>query len=229
MHTIYWAGDSTVQTNDYLTYPQTGIGQIFNLFLKEGYAVSNHAKNGRSTKSFLDEGRLKPIKEQLKKDDFLWIQFGHNDEKIQDPTRYTHPTGDYLRNLKVFITAAREKGAHPLLITSLERRCFDENGLLLPGEHQEYVNAMKRLGEEESVPVVDLHARSRRLMSDTGDQESKKWFMNFPAGMYEHYLNGSNDNTHLRYEGAVAFALLIAQGVFELESPYKDMILEGLY
>jgi len=73
MNTIYWAGDSTVQTNDYTTYPQNGIGQIFPIFLKEEYRVENHAKNGRSTKSFMDEGRLAAIDEKIDEGDFLFI------------------------------------------------------------------------------------------------------------------------------------------------------------
>ena len=86
MNRIFWAADSTVQTNDYTTYPQTGIGQVFPLFVKPEYQVSNHAKNGRSTKSFMDEGRLKAIEEKIGAGDFLFIQFGHNDEKKEDPT-----------------------------------------------------------------------------------------------------------------------------------------------
>ena len=81
MNKIFWAADSTVQTNDYTTYPQTGIGQVFPLFVKPEYQVCNHAKNGRSTKSFMDEGRLKAIEEKIGAGDFLFIQFGHNDEK----------------------------------------------------------------------------------------------------------------------------------------------------
>ena len=89
MATIFWAGDSTVQYNDILTFPQTGIGQVMNLFLKPEVRVENHAKNGRSTKSFIDESRLTPIYDKITAGDFLFIQFGHNDEKKNDPQRYT--------------------------------------------------------------------------------------------------------------------------------------------
>ena len=101
MNTIFWAGDSTVQTNNYATYPQTGIGQVFSLFLREGYQVENHAKNGRSTKSFLDEGRLAVIEQRLGEGDFLFIQFGHNDEKSEDPSRYTDPFSSFMENLEI--------------------------------------------------------------------------------------------------------------------------------
>ena len=119
MNTIYWAGDSTVQTNDYTTYPQNGIGQIFPIFLKEEYRVENHAKNGRSTKSFMDEGRLAAIDEKIEEGDFLFIQFGHNDEKDEDPSRYTTPFGTFQENLKIYIETARKHGAYPVLITPL--------------------------------------------------------------------------------------------------------------
>ena len=80
MPTVYYAGDSTVQTNDIATYPQTGMGQVLSLYLKSEVQVSNHGKNGRSTKSFIAEGRLEPIKARITAGDFLLIQFGHNDE-----------------------------------------------------------------------------------------------------------------------------------------------------
>ena len=124
MNKIFWAADSTVQTNDFTTYPQTGIGQVFPLFVKNEYQIVNHAKNGRSTKSFMDEGRLKAIEEQIGAGDFLFIQFGHNDEKKEDPTRYTEPFSTYMENLETFIRVAKDHSAYPVLITPLERRCF---------------------------------------------------------------------------------------------------------
>ena len=124
MNKIFWAADSTVQTNDFTTYPQTGIGQVFPLFVKNEYQIVNHAKNGRSTKSFMDEGRLKAIEEKIGAGDFLFIQFGHNDEKSQDPARYTEPFSTFMENLEIFINVARKHGAYPVLITPLERRCF---------------------------------------------------------------------------------------------------------
>ena len=124
MTTIFWAGDSTVQYNDILTFPQTGIGQVMNLFLKPEVRVENHAKNGRSTKSFIDESRLTPIYDKITAGDFLFIQFGHNDEKKNDPERYTDPQSDYMVKLDKFVNAARNKGAWRVFITPLESRCF---------------------------------------------------------------------------------------------------------
>ena len=181
MNKIFWAGDSTVQTNDYTTYPQNGIGQVFSIFLREGYSVCNHAKNGRSTKSFIDEGRLEAIKEQIGEGDFLFIQFGHNDEKIQDPARYTEPHTSFIDNLELFIRTARDRGAYPLLITPLERRCFTDEKHLGPGEHLEYVKGMKEAAEKFQVPLVDLYTKSRRELEKAGEERSRGWYMYFPA------------------------------------------------
>ena len=115
MATIFWAGDSTVQYNDILTFPQTGIGQVMNLFLKPEVRVENHAKNGRSTKSFIDESRLTPIYDKITAGDFLFIQFGHNDEKKNDPQRYTDPYSDYMVNLEKFVNAETKEHGRFLL------------------------------------------------------------------------------------------------------------------
>lgn len=228
MNTIFWAGDSTVQTNDYTTYPQTGIGQVFSLFIKDGYQIENHAKNGRSTKSFMDEGRLKAIEERIGEGDFLFIQFGHNDEKIEDPTRYTEPFSAYMENLEIFIDTAKKHGAYPVLITPLERRCFVDEKHLGMGAHSDYVAAMKQTAEKCKVPLVDLYSMSRTELKKAGEAASRKWFMYFPEGEYRNYPEGKQDNTHLRHAGAVLFAGLIAKGLAEQGGKYKEMILEGI-
>lgn len=228
MNKIYWAGDSTVQTNDYTTYPQNGIGQVFPFFLKEGYTVENHAKNGRSTKSFMDEGRLAVIEERIGEGDFLFIQFGHNDEKIKDPTRYTEPFGSYKENLKTYIKAAKDHKAYPVLITPLERRCYVEEKKLGPGEHGDYVAGMKQVAEECDVPLVDLYTMSRAALEEAGEVESRKWHMFFDANVYPQHPEESRDNTHLRYEGAIKYSSLIAKGLKELGGIYGAMVLEGI-
>lgn len=224
MNIIYWAGDSTVQTNDITTYPQTGIGQVFSLYLKAEIEVRNHAKNGRSTKSFIDEGRLSCIDQQLDRGDFLFIQFGHNDEKAQDPTRYTVPGSTFDANLRVFINVARNHGAYPVLITPLERRCFGEDGVLMEGQHGLYMEAMKRVAEEEQVPLIDLYTLSRKTMNEAGADKTAEWFMNIEPNTYASCLEGKTDNTHLKYAGAVIFAGLIAEGLKELGGIYGELL-----
>lgn len=228
MNTIFWAGDSTVQTNDYTTYPQTGIGQVFSLFLRPEYRVENHAKNGRSTKSFMDEGRLQAIEERIGEGDFLFIQFGHNDEKIHDPSRYTEPFSGFIENLECFIKVARDHGAHPVLITPIERRCFLEDGTLGQGEHGDYVAGMRQAAEKNQVPLVDLYEKSRAALNELGEPASRRWYMNFPEKEYRQRPEGSLDNTHLRYEGAVNYASMIAEGLKELGGIYKDLLLEEI-
>ncbi len=226
MRKIYWAADSTVQTNDITTYPQTGMGQVLSLYLKDDVEVKNHAKNGRSTKSFIDEGRLQVIDGQIGEGDFLFIQFGHNDEKDQDPTRYTEPYSTYMENLGIYIEVARKHGAYPVLITPLERRCFMENGHLGMGAHSDYVAGMKQTAANLNVPLIDLYSMSRVELKRAGEEESRNWYMNFDAGIYSNYMEGKEDNTHLRYAGAVLYAGLVAKGLKELGGIYAELLIE---
>lgn len=227
MRRIFWAADSTVQTNNITTYPQTGIGQVFSLFTKEDVSVVNHAKNGRSTKSFMDEGRLKAIEEQIGEGDYLFIQFGHNDEKTEDPTRYTEAFSTYMENLEIYINVARTHGAYPVLITPLERRCFVDDKHLGLGQHSDYVAAMKQTAEKNNVPLVDLYSMSRCELKKAGEVNSRKWYMYFPEGEYKNYPEGKTDNTHLRYDGAVLYAGLIARGLAELGGRYNELLVDG--
>lgn len=227
MKKIFWAGDSTVQTNDITTYPQTGIGQVFSLYVKRDVMVVNHARNGRSTKSFMDEGRLAKIDEALGEGDFLFIQFGHNDEKIEDPTRYTEPFSGYMENLGIFVETARKHGAYPVLITPLERRCFADSKRLGIGAHSDYVAAMKQTAEQLHVPLVDLYSMSRVEMKKVGEAGSKKWFMNLEPGEYASCPEGKVDNTHLKHEGAVFFAGLVAKGLQDCGGIYAELLCDG--
>lgn len=227
MAAIFWAGDSTVKQNNITTYPQTGIGQVFHLYVKRDIRIENHAENGRSTKSFIDESRLPAIYDRITKGDFLFIQFAHNDEKKEDPARYTEPFSDYMINLEKFVNVARNKKAYPVLITPLERRNFvDENQLEL-GAHTDYVAAMKQTAERLDVPLVDLYSMSRAELKRAGAKKSRDWYMHLQAGEYPAYPNGlSTDNTHLRYEGAVVFARCIAKGLRELGGRYRELLIE---
>lgn len=227
MATIYWAGDSTVAYNSILTYPQTGIGQVFPLFVKREIRIENHAMNGRSTKSFMDELRLAAIEERIGEGDFLFIQFGHNDEKKQDPARYTEPFSSFKANLEIYIDAARSHRAYPVLITPLERRCFDADGVLGAGEHGDYVEAMKQTAAECNVALVDLNGRSRSVLQAVGAAESTKFYMHLEPGRYESHPEGLVDNTHLQYAGAVTYGKCIAEGLKELGGIYRDLLVEG--
>lgn len=225
MKRIFWAGDSTVKHNRINTYPQTGMGQTLNLYLKPGIRVYNHAENGRSTKSFIDEGRLENIDKEIGEKDFLFIQFGHNDQK-EDSERRTEAFGSYQDNLRRFIKLARNHGAYPVLISPLSRRIFDESGILKGHSHMDYPEAMEEVAKELDVAYIDLSEKSRALLSLTGDLDSRKWFMHLQANEYKKYPDSLEDNTHLKYEGAVVMAGLIAQGLRELGSVYSQLLLD---
>ena len=221
---IFWAGDSTVKTNKFVTYPQTGIGQAFDRYTKTDVVIYNHAENGRSTKSFIDESRLAPIYDEITEGDFLFIQFGHNDEKEQDPLRYTDPHGEFIVNLGKFVNVARNKKAYPVFITSVERRLFDEEGKLRQSGHEEYVKGMKEAAKKFDVPVVDLYTMSREFLQKTGDEASKKYYMNLDPGEAPWAPEGKTDNSHLRYEGAMLYAGMIAKGLSGLGGVYANLI-----
>ncbi|KAB1436017.1 rhamnogalacturonan acetylesterase [Candidatus Galacturonibacter soehngenii] len=221
---ILWAGDSTVKKNTIETYPQTGIGQVLPLYLRPEIQILNYAENGRSTKSFIEEGRLDMIEREIKERDLLFIQFGHNDQKT-DLERHTKPYGEYQVNLRKFIEVAKRKGAKPVLITSLYRRHFDENENLKDNVHEDYPDAMKDVAKVCGVACIDLCEKSKQLLQQYGDAKTKEWFMNLPGNRYQAYPDGLVDNTHLRYEGAVIMAGLVAEGLYELGGEYKNLLL----
>lgn len=229
MATIFWAGDSTVQYNDITTYPQTGIGQVFHLFLKPEVRIENHAKNGRSTRDFIDESRLAVIYDRITEGDFLFIQFAHNDEKKENPARYTEPFSDYMINLEKFVNVARNKKAYPVLITPVERRgVFVDEWTLGESAHRDYVEAMKRTAQQLDVPLIDLFLMSRAELKRVGAEASKAWYMHIPADKYPYHMEGLSDDTHLQYPGAVVYGGCIARGLKELGGIYKDLLLDEI-
>lgn len=211
MTTVWYIGDSTVARNNIHSWPQTGMSQGLSLYLKEAVRIESHAKNGRSTKSFLDEGRFAPVEAGMQPGDFLLIQFGHNDEK-DDPARHTDPDTTFRENLLRFVTAAKKAGAYPVLLTPIARRLFDENGSFLPGSHGAYPDAVKRTGREAGVPVIDLTTATENFLALLGDEDSRPLFV-WPK-----------DNTHLKPEGAVKMAGFLAQGLYDLGEPYAALL-----
>ncbi|WP_053670724.1 rhamnogalacturonan acetylesterase [Streptomyces sp. NRRL B-1140] len=198
---LYIAGDSTAAQKYADAAPETGWGMALPFFLHKDRPVANHAVNGRSSKSFIDEGRLAVILRQIQPDDFLLIQFGHNDEKTEDPTRYTEPWSTYQQYLRQYIDGARARGARPVLATSVERRKFDAAGKALP-THRDYPAAMRALAKEEQVTLLDIQALSIALWQRLGAEESKKYF---------NWTATEQDNTHFNPPGAIAVARLVAR------------------
>ncbi|NEC88168.1 rhamnogalacturonan acetylesterase [Streptomyces sp. SID12501] len=201
--TLYIAGDSTAAQKYADAAPETGWGMALPFFLRKDLVVANHAVNGRSSKSFFDEGRLDAILGVIAPGDFLLIQFGHNDEKSADPVRYTEPWTTYQDYLRLYIDGARARGARPVLATSVERRKFDASGNALP-THGDYPAAMRALAEEERVALLDIQALSIALWQELGIEETKKYF---------NWTATEQDNTHFNPPGAIAVARLVAAGL----------------
>ncbi|GAB2894016.1 rhamnogalacturonan acetylesterase [Streptomyces deserti] len=199
--TLYIAGDSTAAQKYADAAPETGWGMALPFFLHKDRPVANHAVNARSSKSFVDEGRLDVILGQIQPGDFLLIQFGHNDQKVSDPARYTEPWSTYQAYLRQYVDGARARGARPVLATSVERRRFDADGDAVPS-HGDYPAAMRALAEEERVALLDIQALSFALWQELGAEETKKYF---------NWTATEQDNTHFNPPGAIAVARLVAR------------------
>ncbi|WP_051865929.1 rhamnogalacturonan acetylesterase [Streptomyces griseus] len=206
---IYVAGDSTASTYDSSKAPRAGWGQALPVFLTSGVETVNAAQSGASSKSFADTGRLDRILAVIKRGDLLLVSFGHNDEKSDDPSRYTDPSTTYKWYLSQYIDKSRAKGAVPVLVTPVERRHFNSAGVISPS-HGAYPAAMRELAAAKGVPLLDLTASSTALWNRAGVEGTKKHFMILKAGQYPNYPNGSQDNTHFQALGAIEVARLVA-------------------
>ncbi|EFL27102.1 carbohydrate esterase, Family 12 YesY [Streptomyces himastatinicus ATCC 53653] len=209
--TVYLAGDSTAATKQPTAAPETGWGMALPFFLADDrFTVANHAVNGRSSKSFYDEGRLAPILAALRPGDLLLVQFGHNDEKIEDPARGTDPQTTYPQYLRLYLDGARERGARPVLLTSVERRKFDAAGTAQP-THGAYPDAVRRLARAERVPLLDIQASSIALWQRLGPEATQGYFNWLEPGESPNYPDGLQDNTHFQPHGAIEVARLVAR------------------
>jgi lysophospholipase L1-like esterase len=195
-------------------YPETGWGQVFQDYFDASVKVANHAVNGRSTKSFLTEGRWKVVLDSLKRGDFVFIQFGHNDEKIDKPLLYTDPQTTYQQNLEKYITETRKKGATPILLTPIVRRKFDAAGKLVD-THGKYPEAVRELASRLKVKFIDMQVLTFNWVQPMGDEPSKKIYLWTPPD--QKFPEGRKDDTHLSVEGAKAFAGLVANEVAKMK------------
>lgn len=208
---LFIAGDSTVTDQKQGGAPYAGWGQMLPAKFKHDVCVDNHAVSGRSSKSFIDEGRLAIIADQIKAGDFLLIQFGHNDEK-NDPARGTEPFTTFKEYLLQYIEVARTKGATPILITPVSRRYFGADGVLTD-THGDYIVAIKELATEQQVPLIDLAQQTKVLLESLGEEQSKSLFVWLYPGEYLHFPDGMEDNTHFQEQGAMQVAGLVAESI----------------
>lgn len=219
--TVYIAGDSTAAPKEEDKRPETGWGEKFPAYLGPAVRVENRAVNGRSTKTFIEEGRLASIAETLKSGDYLFIQFGHNDAK-ENSERYTDPRTAYPANLFAFAETARAAGAIPVLLTPVVRRRFDETGAL-QDTHGPYLEAMKRLAAERSIPLLDLEARTRNLVAGMGETESRALYLHAKSGQWPAYPEGIADDTHFSPVGADWVASLAASEILRAAPLYPEL------
>ena len=191
--TIHLMGDSTMAEKDLSDGKlERGWGMMFPNFVDDTFRVVNYAQNGRSTKSFIDKGLWDIVEYALQPGDYVFIQFGHNDSKADDPERYAPAFGAYQENLRTFIRGAREKGATPVLLTPVARRWF-KNGKLDRNCHTDYPAAMKQVAEEMGVTLLDITTPTLDWIESIGDEASKAYFM---------ISTGKDDNTHTVASGA---------------------------
>lgn len=212
--TVFLAGDSTMAQKQFEKRPETGWGEMLGKHFKEGkVTVDNRAQNGRSTKSFIAEGRWQALADALKKGDFVFIQFGHNDQSKDKGERYT-PPDDFKKNLIKFVDEVRAKGATPVLMTPVMRRRFDKDGKFYD-THGDYPGYVRTVAHEYKVPLVDMQRKSEAVIVKYGVEESKKLFLQLKPGENANYPNGVEDNTHFSPLGAAEMAKLAVEGIAE--------------
>lgn len=214
---LFLIGDSTMATKENPDRnPEHGWGQVLPQFLTSGIEIQNHAVNGRSSKSFRTEGRWDKVEKQLKKGDFVIIQFGHNDQKIKDSTKFTNPYTQYRANLERYVNEARAKGATPVLMTSIVRRNFNENGVLID-THKEYPLVVRMVANDLKVPFVDMQLLTEQMEIAYGPENSKKLHLYYKEGEDPYYPKGKEDDTHLSKLGAETVAKLAAKNLKALK------------
>ncbi len=212
--TVYLAGDSTCAAKVAEKRPETGWGEMMQQYFDPSKAViENDAQNGRSTKTFISEGRWQAIVDKLKKGDWVFVQFGHNDSAKEKGERYT-PPDSYRANLIRFIEDVKAKHANIVLLTPAMRRRFDNNGKFYD-THGEYPDIVREAAKEKKVPLIDMHRKSEALIKRYGVEGSRALFLQLKPGENANYPNGIEDNTHFVPKGAEEMARLVIEGIKE--------------
>lgn len=251
--TIFTIGDSTMANKSLVGgNPERGWGQMLSRYFSADIVIDNHAVNGRSSKSFIDEGRWDKVLEKLKKGDYVFIQFGHNDEK-SDEKRHTDPGTTFDANLKRFVEEARAKGAIPVLFNSIVRRNFgktnadavaqavvqddiregidpnapqaeEKAGARLIDTHGAYLDSPRNVARELDVPFVDLNRITHDLVERMGPETSKQLFVWVAPNTVPALPDGREDNTHLNVRGAATVAWLAVQEVVKVVPALKPYV-----
>ncbi len=219
---VYLAGDSTVASYGSGNHPMQGWGRRLGDYFYSGVSFSNHAIGGRSSKSFVDEGRLAAILRVIKPGDYLFVQFGHNDG-YADPRLHTDPYTSYKVYLSMYIDMARQYGATPVLVTPMGRRYYDSSGRFI-NHFADRTAAMKQLAAEKRVALIDLNGKSIAFYNGIGVAATTDVFLYAAAGQYPRYPNGVADTTHFQEYGAGQLARLVLQGIEENRLGIRSLI-----
>lgn len=222
--TIYTIGDSTMADKiNPSENPEHGWVQVLPQFFNSYVSIDNRAVNGRSTRSFIAEKKWEAVLKTLKKGDYVFIQFGHNDQKVNDPKRYTNPHSAYRKNLIKFVIETREKGATPILFSSIVRRKFNEYGTLVD-THGLYPMEMRLVAQQYGVEFIDLQYLTEQLEESYGVENSKRLHLHFEAGENSYYKEVKNDDTHLSKLGATEVSKLVINALKRSNSTLKMYI-----
>lgn len=224
--TVYLAGDSTMAAKRPEKRPETGWGEMLQAsFDSSQVRIANHAQNGRSTRTFIAEGRWQAIVDSLRAGDHVFIQFGHNDQAKSKVERYTPPDA-FRQNLTRFVADVRAKGATPVLLTPVMRRRFDSTGTFYD-THHEYPDLTRRVAAEQGVALIDMHRASERVLREQGVERSRRLFLQLAPGAHPNYPRGVDDNTHFSPEGAAVMARLAVEGIREAGLEIAAFLREG--
>lgn len=210
---IFICGDSTAASYTREQEPQTGWGQVIGEILTD-CEIKNHAMAGRSTKSFIAEGRLVAVEKELSEGDILLIQFSHNDNYSELVWRRTDVNTGFINCLSIFIDTARLHGAKPVLLTPIPIREY-ENGALKPSLG-EYPEAVRRAAALNGVPLIDVYSKGFEALKNMSPEETAKLYMNVPAGVYPGIPDGRTDNVHTQAAGARFYARIVAEGLRDI-------------
>ncbi len=208
---IFMAGDSTMSIKAQTAYPETGWGMPFVHFWDNEVQVINRAKNGRSTKTFRAEGIWATMIDEMQEGDYVFIQFGHNDEVKEKIGSYTTPA-EFTANLKQYIADTRIKKAIPVLLTPVSRRKFDANGNPV-GTHEIYSALVREVAKAEKTILIDHDSLSMAAYGRLGMETSKLLFLQLQPDEHPNYPAGKEDNTHFNELGARLMAQLVLQEI----------------
>jgi DNA sulfur modification protein DndE len=209
-------------------FPETGWGMPFSKLFNEAVEVQNHAYNGRSTKSFRREGRWAKVQAQLKKGDYVFIQFGHNDAKASDTARYAPSQTDFRDNLTRYVAETRAKGGIPILLTPTQRRKFDSTGVFVD-QHADYPNVVREVAAKEKVLLIDIEKESKKYISSEGPEGAKKMFLHYPVGIFRKFMKGAADDTHFSPFGAMKISDMVAEAILASNEHLRSFLKKSIF